>query len=69
MDWAEQELPSSSGMKAERPEVAEWGVRFDHSLKVGSGNYSCCSVGKYHGLVVDASFDWKPAECAEEPQS
>ncbi|KAK6310583.1 hypothetical protein J4Q44_G00186380, partial [Coregonus suidteri] len=30
------------------------------------GSSSCCSVGKHHGLVVDASFNWKPVECAEE---
>ena len=30
------------------------------------GSSSCCSVGKRHGLVVDASFDWKPVQCAEE---
>ena len=28
--------------------------------------FSCCSVGKYHGLVVDASLDWEQVECAEE---
>ena len=39
---------------------------FDHSLKVGRGRSSCCSIIKHHGLVVDASFDWKPVECAEE---
>jgi hypothetical protein len=43
-----------------------WGVVFEHSLKVGRDSFSCCSVGKHHGLVVDASFDWKPVECAEE---
>ena len=37
-----------------------------HSLKVGRGSSSCCSVGKHHGLVVDASFNWKPVECGEE---
>ena len=41
-------------------------VVFEHSLKVGKGSSSCCSVGKHHGLVVDASFDWKPVECVEE---
>ena len=25
-----------------------------------------CAVCKYHGIVVEASFDWKPVECAEE---
>ena len=43
-----------------------WGVGFEHSLKVGRGSSSCCSVGKYHGLEVDVSFDWKPVECAVE---
>jgi hypothetical protein len=33
---------------------------------MGRGSSSCCSVGKHHGLVVDVSFDWKPAECVEE---
>ena len=45
---------------------SDWGVGFEHSLTVGRGSSSCCSVGKHHGLVVDASFDWKPVECAEE---
>jgi hypothetical protein len=39
-------------------------VGFEHILKVWMGS-SCCSVGMHHGLVVDASFDWKP-ECTEE---
>ena len=32
-----------------------WSVGFEHSLKVRRGSSSCCSVGKHHGLVVDAS--------------
>ena len=47
-------------------EYSVWGVGLEHSLKVGRGSSRCCSVGKYHGLVVDASFDLKPVECAEE---
>jgi hypothetical protein len=35
-------------------------------MKVGWGSSSCCSVGKYSGLVVDASFDWKLVDCAKE---
>ena len=35
------------------------GVGFQHSLKVWKDSSSCCSVGKYHDLVVDASFDWR----------
>jgi hypothetical protein len=23
-------------------------------------------MGRYHGLVVDVSFNWNPVECAEE---
>jgi hypothetical protein len=46
-----------------RTEYLGWGVRFELSLKVGRISSSCCSIGKYHGLVVDASFDWKPVEC------
>ena len=42
-----------------RTECSGWVVGFEHSLKVGRGCSSCCSIGKYHGLVVDASFDWK----------
>ena len=33
---------------------------------MGRGSASGCSGGKYHGLVVDVSFDWKPAKCVEE---
>ena len=43
-----------------------WGVGFEHSLKVEWGSSSCCSVDKYHGLVMDTSFDWKPVDCVEE---
>jgi hypothetical protein len=39
-----------------------WGVGFEQSLKITRGSSSCCSVGKHHGLVVDA----KPVECVEE---
>ena len=48
--------------------MSEWSGEegLEQYLKVGWGNSSCCSIGKYHGLVVDASFDWKPAECVEE---
>ena len=24
------------------------------------------SIGKYHGLVVDANFYWKPVQCVEK---
>lgn len=41
-------------------------VGFEHSLKVGRGSSSGWSIGKHHDLVEDASFDWKPVECAEE---
>ena len=47
-------------------ECLDWGVGFEHSLKVGRGSSLCCSVGNHHGLVVDANFDWKPGKCAEE---
>jgi hypothetical protein len=61
-DWAEWELPS----RVSRTECSGSGVGFEHSLKVGRGSSSCCSVGKHNGLIVDVSFDWKPVECAEE---
>jgi hypothetical protein len=47
LDWAERELLSSRGGRAKRPEV---GVGFEHSLKVGRGSSSCCSLGKHHGV-------------------
>ena len=67
LDWAERELPSRIGGRAKRPEVAERRARvrgggIEHSQKVGRGSSSCCSVGKHHSLVVDASLDWKPVE-------
>jgi hypothetical protein len=39
---------------------------FEHSLKVGRGISSCCTIGKYYDHLMDASFDWKPVECVEE---
>ena len=49
-----------------RTEYLGWGVGFEQNLYVGRCSSSCCSVGKYHGLLVDASFDWKPVDCVEE---
>ena len=43
-------------------EASRCGVGFENSLTVGRGSSSCCSVGKHYGIVVDASFDWKPVE-------
>ena len=47
-------------------ECSVWGVGFEHSLKVRRGSSPCCYIGKHHGSIVDASFDWKPVECTEE---
>ena len=47
-------------------EFSGWGVGFEHSLKVGRGSSSCCSIGKHHGLEVDLSFEWKPVECTKD---
>ncbi|KAK6319802.1 hypothetical protein J4Q44_G00089090 [Coregonus suidteri] len=38
----------------------------DQSLKVRRCRSPHSSVGKHHGFVADASFNWKPVECAEE---
>ena len=74
-DWAERELPSCRGGPRDQRwrngvwsgmECSGWDVGFEHSLKVRMGSSPCCSVGKHQGLEDDASFDWKPVECAEE---
>jgi hypothetical protein len=39
-----------------------WGVRFD----ARRGSSPCCFIDKHQGLEDDASFDWKPVECAED---
>ena len=68
MDWAEGSFPpigveEGQETRGGRTECSGWGVGFVHSLKVDwRGSSSCYSVGKYHGLVVDVSFDWKPVE-------
>ena len=43
-------------------ECSGWGVGFERSLKVGRGSSPCFFVGKYHGLVLDTSFDWARQE-------
>ena len=47
-------------------ECSGWGVGFEHHLTVGRVSSLCCSIGRYQGLVVDASFSWKLVACAVE---
>ena len=54
LDWADREGQETRGG---RTEWSGWVIGFEHSLKVGRASSSCCTVGKRHGLVVDASFD------------
>lgn len=65
LDWAECGWEGQK-TRGGRTKCSGWAVGFKHSLKIGRSSSSCFSVGKHHGLVMDARFDWKPEECAEE---
>uniref|UniRef100_A0A8C8JWV8 Extended synaptotagmin 2 n=1 Tax=Oncorhynchus tshawytscha TaxID=74940 RepID=A0A8C8JWV8_ONCTS len=50
-------------------EVQDWGVGFEHSVKVERGSSSRCSVGKHHALVVAAPSTGSQRGGGGEPYS